>query len=131
MTYYDFRRDTTDPNVLLTDYWQIVSHNGGNTWAESHVTGPFDMRTAPNVRGFFVGDYEAFADVDGSLLPFFVVANSGNLNNRTDVFAALQRAGAEESGNQRDTAQEQVNTAARSSQVLAASHRESRRANSQ
>ena len=52
-----------------------------------HVAGPFDMRTAPDVRGFFVGDYEALAHVDGSFLPFFVIANSGNLNNRTDVFA--------------------------------------------
>jgi hypothetical protein len=44
--------------VLLTDYWRIVSHNGGRTFRESHLAGPFDMRTAPNAAGFFLGDYE-------------------------------------------------------------------------
>ena len=58
------------------------------------------------------------------------MTNSGNLNNRTDVFAAMPRAGADESSNQGSTAQEQVDTAARSSQALAVSHGESRKADS-
>jgi hypothetical protein len=44
------------------------------------------MRTAPNARGFFTGDYEGMTT---ELMPFVVLANSGNLSNRTDVFAAL------------------------------------------
>src|SRR6185369_11760778 len=28
VTHYDFRRDNADPNVLLTDYWRLVSKNG-------------------------------------------------------------------------------------------------------
>jgi hypothetical protein len=44
------------------------------------------MLTAPFARGFFVGDYEGLSP---DLMPFFVQANSGNLANRTDVFAAL------------------------------------------
>ena len=89
--------------------------------------GPFDMRTAPIARGFFLGDYEGLAHVDQASLPFFVITNSGNLTNRTDVFAAVPRAGEDVPGEQGSNVQEQVNTAARSSQALAASHRESRR----
>jgi len=44
------------------------------------------MRTAPVARGFFTGDYEGMTS---ELMPFVVLANSGNTSNRTDVFAAL------------------------------------------
>ena len=87
VTYYDFRRDNRDPAVLLTDYWRIISNNGGRTWREAHIAGPFDMRTAPFASGFFVGDYEGLGHTRTDVLPFFVLANSGNLRNRTDVFA--------------------------------------------
>ncbi|HEY3108040.1 MAG TPA: sialidase family protein, partial [Chloroflexota bacterium] len=57
VTYYDFRNDTgTAP--LDTDLWAITSSDGGESWAEVHVSGPFDMSTAPVARGYFVGDYE-------------------------------------------------------------------------
>ena len=85
VTYYDFRKDTPDPNVLLTNYWIVKSADDGATWHESGVAGPFDMRTAPFARGYFVGDYEGMTT---ELMPFFVLTNSGNLSNRTDVFAA-------------------------------------------
>jgi Neuraminidase (sialidase) len=86
VTYYDFRNDNADPAVLLTNYWMVKSTDGGATWHESGVAGPFDMLTAPNARGFFTGDYEGMTT---ELMPFVVLANSGNLSNRTDVFAAL------------------------------------------
>ena len=86
VTYYDFRKDNLDPAVLLTNYWMVQSADGGATWRESGVAGPFDMRTAPFARGYFVGDYEGMTT---ELMPFFVRANSGNTSNRTDVFAAL------------------------------------------
>jgi hypothetical protein len=86
VTYYDFRKDNADPSVLLTNVWLTRSEDGGQTWHEVGVAGPFDMLTAPFARGFFVGDYEGLSP---DLMPFFVQANSGNLANRTDVFAAL------------------------------------------
>jgi hypothetical protein len=91
VTYYDLRHDNADPKVLLTDYWRIVSFSGGQSWHESHIAGPFDMRTAPDAGGFFVGDYEGLSSLSSLLplfVPFFVMTNSGNLSNRTDVFAA-------------------------------------------
>jgi hypothetical protein len=87
VSYYDFRNNTPDSATLPTDYWLVHSHNGGTTWSETHVAGPFDMKTAPVARGFFVGDYEGLSAVGNSFVPFFVQANSGITANRTDVFS--------------------------------------------
>jgi hypothetical protein len=86
VTYYDFRNDTADPGTLPTDYWIVHSHDGGATWSESHLAGPFDMTTAPNAEGFFVGDYEGLASSGTTFFPLFS-ATTGNPNNTTDVFA--------------------------------------------
>ena len=102
VTYYDFRKDTADPAILLTTYFLALSRDGGRTWHEKRVAGPFDMLTAPFARGFFVGDYEALGTTGESLLPFFVQAISGNLQNRTDVFAALSREDQDVAGNNRE-----------------------------
>ena len=89
VSYYDFRNNTSDLATLETDYWLVHSHNGGATWSdETHIGGPFDMKTAPDARGFFVGDYEGLTAVGSNgFLPFFVQANSGNISDRTDVFS--------------------------------------------
>ena len=92
VTYYDFRGNTPDPNTLFTDYWIVTcrsSCDDAASWSsETHIAGPFDMLTAPFAGGFFVGDYEGLAAVGKGFLAFFVQANSGDLNNPTDVFAA-------------------------------------------
>jgi hypothetical protein len=91
--YYDFRSDdpaTTPP--LTTDTWLLRSTNGGTSWTEERIgTASFDMTTAPDALGYFVGDYAGLDFAGGGLRPGFkpfqVRANSGNLMNRTDVFA--------------------------------------------
>ncbi len=90
VTYYDFRNLAAgNITTLPTDYWFTSSTDHGATFGnEAHIAGPFDMLTAPNAGGFFVGDYEGL-DTSGALFqPFFVQANSGNTSNRTDVFTA-------------------------------------------
>ena len=60
-----------------------------SSWtSETHVAGPFDMETAPNAGGLFVGDYEGLARAGNSFVAFFAMANDGNLANRTDIFKA-------------------------------------------
>lgn len=87
ITYYDFRNLATQTTTLPTDYWFTTSTNGGVSFGnEMHLAGPFDMLTAPNASGFFVGDYESIGTSGTSFQPFFVQANSGNTSNRTDVF---------------------------------------------
>jgi Neuraminidase (sialidase) len=89
VTYYDLRGNTPDPATLPTDYWFVSSHDGGRTWAnEQHVAGPFDLTTAPVARGYFLGDYQGLAAKGNAFVTFFAATNSGNLANRTDVFAA-------------------------------------------
>ena len=103
--HYDFRFDdpaTTPP--LTTDVWLLRSADGGANWTEERVgngtpgvvtpgdgTGSFDMTTAPDALGYFVGDYAGLDFAGGGLepgfKPFHVRANSGNLLNRTDVFS--------------------------------------------
>jgi Neuraminidase (sialidase) len=89
ITYYDFRKDTSDPNTLLTNYWQITSQDGGKTWQEIPLSASFDMRTAPTTGlGYMITDYEGLVPMGNSFLALFVATNSGNTSNRTDVFAA-------------------------------------------
>lgn len=88
VSYYDFRSNTADPATLPTDYWLARSGDGGTTWTESRVSSPFDLTTAPNAGGFFLGDYQALKSRGNVFVPFFVKTNSGDLGNRTDVFTA-------------------------------------------
>jgi hypothetical protein len=123
VTYYDFRNDTPDPAVLLTDYWQVTSTNAGATWQERHVAGPFDMTNAPISRGYFVGDYEGLAHRGESFLPFFVMTNSGDAANGTDVFAAANNEESASEGN----GHEEINSNPRPIMERLKAHRERQR----
>lgn len=94
VTYYDFSADDAAPaSTLDTDYWATTSRDAGATFAarERVTRRPFDMRTAPDAGGFFVGDYEGLTATPRVFAPVFVAANSGNLVNRTDVFSTTFR----------------------------------------
>ena len=82
--YYDFRNNTTDPG-LPTDVWMTHSSDGGATWGEQHVYGPFDMEKAPVARGWFLGDYQGLAAIDRDLILFFSVATGAE--DSADVIA--------------------------------------------
>jgi hypothetical protein len=71
----------------LTDYWLVRSSDGGVSWRETRVSAPFDLDSAPNAGGYFLGDYQSLQSRGAVFVPFFVKTNSGNANNRTDVFA--------------------------------------------
>jgi hypothetical protein len=94
VTYYDFTSDDPSGGPLETDYWFTSSADGGSTFSARTrlTTRSFDMRTAPDAGGFFVGDYEGLATTRGRFLPVFVTANDGNLANRTDVYSTSVRA---------------------------------------
>lgn len=88
VTHYDFRNNTAAPG-LPTDTWFLHCHSSctnSSNWSETHLSGPFDMETAPFSRGFFVGDYEGLTNIGNAFVPFFVQANTGNTANRTDAF---------------------------------------------
>jgi hypothetical protein len=91
VSYYDFRNDVSTDRRLTTDHWIAHSHDGGATWTEDHLAGPFDMHQAPYARGYFVGDYQGL-DSQGSVFrALFTLANPGSDTtfpnpNSTDEF---------------------------------------------
>lgn len=94
VTYYDFTADNPAPGTTLdTDQWATVSRDPGAPFASRQrlTRRPFDMRTAPDANGFFVGDYEGLAATSRDFTAVFGVANNGILNNPTDVFSTTFR----------------------------------------
>ena len=88
VTYYDLRNlPAGDTTTLPTDYWFTASSDHGTSFGdETHVAGSFDLLTAPNAGGFFVGDYEALGVNGAAFLPFFVQAKPSATTPPTDVF---------------------------------------------
>jgi hypothetical protein len=88
VTYYDFTSDNPSGGKLETDYWATTARDGNAAFSPRQrlTQRSFDMRTAPDANGFFVGDYEGLTNT-GNFLPVFVTANDDNLANRTDVFS--------------------------------------------
>jgi hypothetical protein len=78
VTYYDFRKDTDDPKVLMTSYWRILSTDGGRSWTEAPLAEPFDLTAAAMTdSGYFLGDYEGLAAAGGRFLSLFVASAQG------------------------------------------------------
>ncbi|MDO8419808.1 MAG: sialidase family protein, partial [Rubrivivax sp.] len=81
--HYDLRNDTSDATTLLADAW-LLSSRDGQSWAEAHVAGPFDLNGAPDAGGLFLGDYQGLVSTGTSFLPVLVLS-SADAGNRTDV----------------------------------------------
>lgn len=87
MSYYDFRNDRPGDALLSTDFWIAHSHDGGLSFTDENrlTMSSFDMRTAPDAGGYFVGDYTGLDHLGTIFHPTWVEANDGDLANRTDV----------------------------------------------
>ncbi|HZA90106.1 MAG TPA: hypothetical protein VE401_07705, partial [Solirubrobacterales bacterium] len=80
VTYYDFRNNTPATD-LRTDYWAVHCHpsetvdcSDRSSWTDDEIRltdTSFDMRQAPDARGFFTGDYEGLASAGNDFTPFF------------------------------------------------------------
>jgi hypothetical protein len=86
VTYYDFRDDPGNDGYALTSYWLATSEDDGVTWTERRISGPFDLRIAPNALGLFVGDYEGLRSSGSNFVPFFA-QTFPDLGDRTNVYA--------------------------------------------
>ena len=87
VSYYDLRSNTVDPSTLPTDTWLTRSHDG-TTWRESRVSAPFDLSSAPQAGGLFLGDYQGLTSIGSVFVPFFL-KTTGQPDNRDDVFSHL------------------------------------------
>jgi hypothetical protein len=92
VSYYDFRNDESGDGELTTDHWIVHSHDGGASWIEDHLAGPFDMHQAPYARGYFVGDYQGLDSQGSAFRALFTLASAGTGTfpnpNPTDEFIA-------------------------------------------
>jgi Neuraminidase (sialidase) len=93
VSYYDFRNDVSGDRRLTTDHWIVHSHDGGVTWTENHLAGPFDLHQAPYARGYFVGDYQGLDSQGTAFRTLFTVASPGSDTvfpnpDPTDVFTS-------------------------------------------
>ncbi|GAC1468636.1 MAG: sialidase family protein [Chloroflexota bacterium] len=88
VTYYDLRAYAPGGTSIPAQYWFTSSKDGGTTFGdETHLAGPFDMKSAPLSGGYFLGDYQGLVAVDTAFAPFFSVANTGNASNPTAIYA--------------------------------------------
>jgi hypothetical protein len=71
-----------DSDCSAAPSWSV----GGQT--RLSTTGSFDMTTAPNAGGFFVGDYEGLTASGATFVPFFVMARPIATRGPTDPFAS-------------------------------------------
>jgi hypothetical protein len=86
VTYYDLRNpDGITTLGLPTDYWFTSSSDHFATSLRITPTS-FDLLTAPNSGGFFLGDYEALGVNGTAFMPFFVQAKPASTTPPTDVF---------------------------------------------
>ncbi|MBK8321306.1 MAG: exo-alpha-sialidase [Betaproteobacteria bacterium] len=86
VTYYDLRDDTVGGVPLETGYFLAHSADG-LTWSETRLDGPFDLATAPQANGLFLGDYMGLAAAGGQFLALYG-RTTGDPANPTDIFLA-------------------------------------------
>jgi hypothetical protein len=90
LIWYDHRNDRPGDGPLTTDVWFAHSDDGGNSWRQTHVAGPFDLRTVPSPTGFWrLGEYQGLAALGGrGFAAVFTQAAPQAKNGPTDIFFA-------------------------------------------
>ena len=86
VTFFDFRGDDLGDAELDTIYFLAHCHpdvddcSDEANWADSPINGPppFDLRVAPDARGYFLGDYSGLSDIGSAFLAFFSMSNSAS-----------------------------------------------------
>lgn len=89
VSYYDLRSDTADTATLPTDL-MLARSTDLQTWTEVRLTPTFDLATAPQAGGYFLGDYFGLAASGNVFVPVYV-RTTGSSTNRTDVYMQFAR----------------------------------------
>ncbi|MFL5272710.1 MAG: sialidase family protein [Anaeromyxobacteraceae bacterium] len=84
--YADLRDD--DPQRTLAHAWLATSADGGTTWHDAPLGGPFDLRGAPDAGGLFLGDYQGLVAQGDGFAAAVAIANTGDAGDPTDIYAA-------------------------------------------
>jgi hypothetical protein len=90
VTYYDIRNDALADETLTTDFWLSRSTDGGASWREMDVAGPFDLRSAAYMsipsEGLDVGEYTGLASLPGGFAAAFAQATPQAAIGASDIF---------------------------------------------
>jgi hypothetical protein len=92
VTYYDIRNDAVPDQALWADFWVSVSSDGGTSWTETHVAGPFDLGQAAKmmvpVEGLMVGEYAGLVAVEDGFAATFAMSGAPATAGASDIFFA-------------------------------------------
>jgi hypothetical protein len=94
VSYYEMVTAAGGTNTVMVHCHPgaTVSCANAANWATNGATlvaGPYDMTTAPQANGFFVGDYEGLTDFgQHGFRPFFIQAQPQATAGKTDPFTA-------------------------------------------
>jgi hypothetical protein len=95
VTYYDIRNDAVPDQALWADFWVSLSSDGGLTWTERHVAGPFDLGQAARmtvpVEGLMVGEYTGLAPAGNGFAATFAMSGAPATAGASDIFFARIR----------------------------------------
>lgn len=87
--WYDHRNDRLGDVPLTTDVWFAQSRDGGGSWRQTHVAGPFDLRAAPSPTGFpRLGEYQGLAGLRRGFAAVFTQAAPQAKDGPADIFFA-------------------------------------------
>jgi hypothetical protein len=86
--WYDLRNDRPGDAALTADVWFAHSHDRGESWRQTHVAGPTDLRTAPLPGHNYVGEYQGLAGLRRGFAAAFTLAAPQAQNGPTDIFFA-------------------------------------------
>jgi hypothetical protein len=99
VTWYDLRNDRPGDAALTADVWFAHSHNRGESWRQTHVAGPTDLRTAPLPGHNYVGEYQGLAGLRNGFAAAFTLPAPQAKDGPTDIFFARIKPGG---GNDKD-----------------------------
>lgn len=77
-------RAATSAAPLLADRFLTVSADGGTTWRERRLTDSFDLSSAPNAGGRFLGDYSGLATTRETFVSAFSIT-TGSVADPTQL----------------------------------------------
>lgn len=87
VTYYDLRNEVPGDGETTTDVWFSWSRDGGATWTERHIAGPFDIERAPYAEGYFLGDYQGLEAGARTFQAIFSMATPSGPPPSTDIYS--------------------------------------------
>jgi hypothetical protein len=91
VSYYQLDGDTGSTTIHVVHCHAAADCStvtGWNANGQATVGGPFNIATAPNAEGYFVGDYQGLTDFGShGFRPFFIMATPSTTTAMTDAFS--------------------------------------------